>query len=357
MPKAAVTASPSTPIPFLASRLKRKSFTYDADAHIQGDVAIAEQLVIGGDLLVDGDLEAEEVFCLGKLTVTGDIRVESLYVGQALDCGGNIWVSHLLKSGCSAEWMARLLELDHSKKLAAGDNFVHLLAHPAIIARNAHTHLFGGNGDIQALGFLACDVLDCHGNVQLDDTLEVGEVQYIGGHLSARAITVESDCNCQGELYSETDIQVEGSLFAAIVHCEGNLAAGSIHSQGNINAWGSIRAIGEISSVRGEIHSGRWIATKATLYAAKYIKAGESIVAEKEITCGKDYGILAGTAFPRSRWDQHGIVSSKLKPRLILSGKFVENVKLKQIDALEKKRDWELDWEIPRRLEREAEEA
>mgnify|MGYP000004573034 FL=1 len=32
---------------------------------------------------------------------------------------------------------------------------------------------------------------------------------------------------------------------------------------------------------------------------------------------------------------------------------FVEDKKLKHIDALEKKRDWELDWEVPRRLQRD----
>ena len=39
--------------------------------------------------------------------------------------------------------------------------------------RDAHRVSFGGYGDVQVLG-LACDVLDCHGNLQLDDVLDVG---------------------------------------------------------------------------------------------------------------------------------------------------------------------------------------
>lgn len=351
--KKPVLAALDLPAPVQTTRLKRKQFSSTGDVHIQGDAVIATQFIVGGDCLIDGDLEAEEVFCLGKLTVTGDIRVQSLYVGHALDAGGNIDVEYLIKTGCSADWMARMLELDQRKPAADGSSYMDILVHPAILARYDHQDAFGGFGDIQALGYVACADLDCHGNVQLDDVLEVGEIQFVGGHLSAAAIHVAGDCNCQGELFSETDIQVEGALFAANLICQGNLDVASIHSQGDISNWGYLRATGEISSLRGEIHSGRWIATKGSIYAAKYIKSGESIVAEKGISCGADYGILAATSLPRSRWATHGFVSAVSKPRLLLSGQFVEGKKLKHIDALEKKRETELDWEVPRRLKRE----
>lgn len=345
--------SPASPLPFLSKKLKRKQFASLGDAHIQGDLLITNQVRVGGDLLVDGNLEAEEVFCLGKLTVTGDIRVQSLYVGQALDCAGDIEVEFLLKTGCAAEWMARLLELDQAKPAKDGSSYLDKLVHPAILKRDAHHETFGGFGDIQVLGYLSCDVLDSHGSVQLDDVLDVGEVQYVGGHLSAIAITADGDVNVKGEVFSETDIDVKCGLFAGELICQGNLAVGSVHSHGDISAWGTIRATGQITSLNGEIHSGRWIATKATLYAAKYIKAGEAIVAEKGITCGADYGILAATTLKRSLWEVRGYVSAPTKPKFLLSGKFVEEKKLKHIDALEKKRDWELDWEVPRRLQRD----
>lgn len=343
----------TAPEPFLSKKLKRKQFASTGDAHIQGDLVITHQVVVGGDLLVDGNLEAEEVFCLGKLTVTGDIRVQSLYVGQALDCAGDIDVEFLIKTGCSAEWMLRLLELDQGKPAKDGSAFMDKLVHPAILKRDAHHETFGGFGDIQVLGYLSCDVLDCHGTVQLDDVLDVGEVQYVGGHLSAIAITADGDVNVKGEVFSETDIQVDGGLFAGELICQGNLSVGSVHSHGDISAWGTIRATGQITSLNGEIHSGRWIATKGTVYAAKYIKAGEAVVAEKGITCGADYGILAATTLKRSLWETRGYISATSKPRYILSGLFVEGKKLKHIDAMEKKRDWELDWEVPRRLQRE----
>ncbi len=139
-----------------------------------------------------------------------------MYVGQALDCGGDISVEFLLKTGCGAAWMARVLELDQAKPSKDGVPFLDKLVHPAILQRNDHQQAFGGYGDIQALGFLACDiVLDCHGDVQLDDVFDVVEVQYIGGHLSALAIEVAGDCNCKGDVFSETDISMSGSLFAA----------------------------------------------------------------------------------------------------------------------------------------------
>lgn len=340
----------SLPEAFLSKKLKRKQFASNGDVHIQGDLIIATQVLVGGDLLVDGDLEAEEIFCLGKLTVTGDIRVQSLYVGQALDCAGNIEVEFMLKTGCNLEWMARMLELDLTKSNKQGVSALDQFVHPAILKRDAHQATFGGYGDIQVLGYLSCDVLDCHGSVQLDNVLDMGEVQYVGGHLSAIAIEVDGDVNVKGEVFSETDITVNGGLYAGNVVCQGNLQVESICCHGDISTWGSIRATGQISSLNGEIHSGRWIATKTTIYAAKYIKAGEAVVGEKGISCGADYGILAATTLKRSLWETRGFVSAPTKPKGLLSGKFVEGKKLKQIDALEKKRDWELDWEVPRRL-------
>ena len=79
------------------------------------------------------------------------------------------------------------------------------------------------------------------------------------------------------------------------------------------------------------------------------------MVAEKGISCGNDYGILAGTTLRRSFWASMAFVSAPTKPKHILSGLFVAEKKLKHIDAMEKKRTSELDWEIPRRLKLEAE--
>lgn len=343
----------SSPPPFQSKKLQRKQFLTTGDAHIQGNLHIKTQVLVGGDLLVDGDLDAEEVFCLGKLTVTGDIRVQSLYIGHALDCAGDIDVEFMIKTGCSAEWMARMLGLDQTTSAKNGGAYLDQLVHPAIAKRDAHHEDFGGYGDIQVLGYLACDVLDCHGSVQLDDVLDVSEVQYVGGHLSTIAMTVDGDVNVKGAIFSETDIAVTGGLFAGSVMCQGNLNVGAVCCHGDISTWGTIRATGQISSLNGEIHSGRWIASKTTIYAAKYIKAGESVLAEKGITCGADYGILAGTSLKRSLWPTLAFVSAPTKPRLLLSGAFVEGKKLKHIDALEKKRDWECDWEVPRRLKRE----
>lgn len=350
------------PAPLQAKKLKKKKFSSTGDVHILGDVEIASLLVIGGDLLVDGDLSAEEVFCLGKLTVTGNIRVHSLYIGQALDVGGDIEVQHLLKTGCNAEWMARMLELDISKSGKFKDNFLDDLVHPLILKRSQQQMLaanvggLAGVGDIQALGFLACDVLDCQGDVQIDFVLEANEVQYVGGHLGASAVFVASDCHVKGELFSESDIRIGGDAFAGAVICQGNLSVASICAQANMSAWGTIRATGEISSLNGEIVSGRWIATRSSIFAARYLKAGEAIVAEKGITVGDDFAVMAGLALRRSKWATLGFVGAPKRPVHLLSGQFDAKKTRKHLDALEKKRDSELDWEIERRLKAELEE-
>lgn len=348
------------PAPFLAASLKRKKFSCNGDAYISGDVSVATVMVVGGDLLVDGDLEAEEIFCLGKLTVSGHIRVQSLYVGDALDACGDIDVAFLLKTGCSAEWMARLLELDQASTESAPASFLDKLVHPMILQRKLAQHdteNFARQGSIHGLGALRCDVLDCHGDVQLDHALEANEVQYVGGHLTADTIYVQGDSHVKGELMSAGDITITGTGFAGEVICQGNLIVGSICSQADINAWGVIRADGEISSLQGEIVSGRWIATKATLYAAKYIKASEAIVAEQGINCGEDYGILAATNLRRSRWASQGFVGAPEMPAHLLSGTYSATKKRRHLDALEKKREVEFDWEVERRLKAQMEEG
>lgn len=356
------------PAPFVARSLRRQQFSCVGDAHIDGDLSVATVLVVGGDLLVDGDLEAEEIFCLGKLTVRGQIRAQSLYVGDALDAGGDIEVEFLLKTACSAEWMARMLESESGAELESKSDqaankkapaaFLDKLVHPLILQRqltqNSHQN-FARIGSIHGLGSLQCDVLDCQGDVQLDYDLDANEVLYVGGHLSADVIHVQGDCHVKGELMSTGDITISGTGFAGEVVCQGNLMVGSICSQADISAWGLIRADGEISSLQGEIASGRWIATKATIYAAKYIKAAEAIVAEKGLSCGEDYGILAATNVRRSRWKHEGFVAAPTMPAHLLSGAYSLTKKRRHLDALEKKREVELEWEIERRLNAQIE--
>lgn len=348
------------PTPFLARSLHRQQFSCIGDAHVEGNVSVATVMVVGGDLLVDGDLEAEEIFCLGKLTVSGQIRAQSLYVGDALDAGGDIEVEFLLKTACSAEWMARMLELesDQAASEKAPASFLDKLVHPLILQRKLTQNSSGNfarSGSIHGLGSLQCDVLDCHGDVQLDHDLDANEVLYVGGHLSADAVHVQGDCHVKGELMSAGDITITGTGFAGEVMCQGNLLVGSICSQADISAWGLIRADGEISSLQGEIASGRWIATKATIYAAKYIKAAEAIVAEKGLSCGDDYGILAATNLRRSRWKREGFVGAPAMPAHLLSGVYSLTKKRRHLDALEKKREVELDWEVERRLKGQIE--
>lgn len=325
------------PQAFSTNRIKRKRFAYDGDVHVSGDVQLGEQLIVGGDLLIDGDLIAEEVYCLGKLTVTGNVQVQSLYVGQALDVAGDIQVEFLLKTACNAEWMARLLEMDAAKH---GDNYLDKLVHPKILERNQKAEYLHGLGDIQCMGELRCGDIDCQGDLLVDGMLFANEIIYVGGHLNCAELVVQLDCNCQGEVYSEGDIHTGGDLFASFILAQGNLSAKGLASQSDIRGFGFIRVEGDISSLHGEIQVERWLGAAGNIYAAHYIKAGEAVVAGKQLQVGADYGILAGQSLPRSKWDSLGFISAANKPtsKLILSGQFVEAKKLRHLDALEKKR-------------------
>lgn len=328
----------AVPAPFLAARLKRKNFSYTGDVHIQGDARLEGQLVVGGDLLVDGNLQAEEVFCLGKLTVTGDIVVQSLYVGHALDGGGDIEVAHMLKTGCRAEWMARLLEFDQ-RKITDGSSYIDKLVDPALLKLRGEMHDFGEFGSIQALGFVSCDALDAHGSVMLDGVLEAGEVQFAGGTLAVHALQVDGDCNCRGEVFSATDIAVGGALIGATVACPGNLAAGSVEAESDLDIGGTLTARANVLCRHGEIRAGRWIAAGGSVQAGQYIKAGEAVIGEAGVAGGSAYGVLAGLALARTHWAELGFVSAPKRPRALLSGEFVAGKKCKAIAALEKKRE------------------
>lgn len=325
------------PAAFSANRIKRKRFAYEGDVHISGAAHVTEQLIVGGDLLIDGDLIAEEVYCLGKLTVTGNVQVQSLYVGQALDVAGDIQVEYLLKTACNAEWMARLLELDAEKH---GDHYLDKLVHPKILERNQKAEYLHGLGDIQCMGELRCGDIDCQGDLLVDGMVFANEIIYVGGHLNCAELVVELDCNCQGEIYSEGDIHCGGDLFAGFLLAQGNLTAKGLASQSDIRSLGFVRVEGDISSLHGEIQVERWLAAAGNIYAAHYIKAGEAVVAGKQLQVGADYGILAGMNLPRSKWETLGFISAsnKLTSKLLLSGQFVEGKKLRHLDALEKKR-------------------
>jgi hypothetical protein len=52
----------------LANKLRGSNFIHRHHVRIAGDVKVGNLLIIGGNLTVDGDLQAAKIYCFGSLT-------------------------------------------------------------------------------------------------------------------------------------------------------------------------------------------------------------------------------------------------------------------------------------------------
>jgi predicted acyltransferase (DUF342 family) len=345
-----------SPVAYEAKRLRRKNFKYAADVHIHGDVAIEGKLVVGGNLVVEGSLKAGEIYCFGRITVKKDVFASNLSVGVGIDAGGNIGITYVLETGCDIERIYY-----RSSSFAAKDfdeTDVNKLVHPVLIddLENERS-IWSGVPAVTTGGYLSCDILDAHGGIEVGDELDVGEVRNINGYVWAGCISVEGDMEVFGSISSDGDISVGGELSTpGDISCAGNIVyAGSIDADQGIGVRGYILTYGDITSSK-DIQAGRWVAASGKIKTENYIKVGECIVAKGGIHAGKDYGIFAGMCFPRSEWPRYGYVSSPIKPRNIVAGKYIAGKSVKYVEAQEEKRKWEYDWEAVRRMQRELRE-
>ncbi len=160
-------------------------------------------------------------------------------------------------------------------------------------------NLATNDGDISVGGGL-----EVFGSVAADGSIHVGQWIKVGDSLSAGG-----DVSCNG------NCNVRNSVTSV---------CGDLLTLGYLTAGGDVRA-------GGNIQAGRWIGVGGQLHAGAFIKAGECVVGEQGIVAGADYGILAGLCIPRSEWDQRGYVSSKKRPRNIISGHFVAGVNIDKL--------------------------
>jgi len=333
--------STTRPAEFVAQRMKRKHFTHTANVHIHGDVKIEERLVVGGNLVVDGNLTAHEIYCVGKITVKGDVNFTQAYVGIAIHAGGSI--SGIgLNVGFDAEHIATMMGLEVSFEDDDDTYYLDHLVHPDIASELDYErqNRMGESVVIAGKFFDLCDIEVNSGDIEVGGYFNVDTANILIGNLLAQSIYVDDDLFVGGSVDSSSDITVQGEIHSSHILCIGNIDAGSIKCDGSIDAVGFIQATGDIVADE-DIQTRRWIATSGKIQAIKFIKASECVVADKGIRAGNDYGVLAGVGLPRSQWLESGFISAPVKPRNILTGRFILGKTAESIREKEADRDCE----------------
>jgi len=301
----------------VAKLLEGGSFSYIADVHITGNISLRRTLVVGGNLVVDGNLKAGKIYCLGEISVKGNVKAESVFAGVAIHAGGSISAS-FIRTGCSISQVASLFGIGSDPI-----DYIDRLVHGGLIDDLEFEQRKRSPGELPSVTAgknLTCDQIHAHSDVEVGGEFDVRIAEI--GHLDAEYINVNENMFSCGCIESRTDIMALGDLFASGISCLGNLTShGEIRAQSWIVARGYIVAADV--SAEESIETRRWIAASGNIRSGGFIKAGESIVATNGITAGNDYGILAGLSTPRSKWSTSGYISAPNKPRNILTGKFV----------------------------------
>jgi predicted acyltransferase (DUF342 family) len=306
------------PATYKRERLKRKAFSYFGNVHIRGDVTIEDKLVVGGNLIVEGNLNAGSVYCVGRISVQGNIKGGECFIGKSILSGGSIDLCHL-ETDCDSEYIASWIGLEDD--FEAGISAVDKLVHP-IIADDLEFELEFSGTSVKAGNFLDCFGLETQGDVEVGEWFDC-DVARIGGHLYAANIYLEDDLWVSGLVLSQNNLTCD-SLFAGEVRCNGDLECGSIQVHGgDISVLGTILTSDRIVAT-GNIQAGKWIAAGGEIKCGAYVKAGEFVVSDEGILAGDDYGIFAGLCLSRSQWLERGYVSAPKKPRNVLTGRFVE---------------------------------
>lgn len=309
------------PINFERKRLKRKTFSYLGHVHIHGDVKIEEELVVGGNLIIDGNLDAGTIYCVGRIKVGGNVSGGTCYVGISIHSDGYIVLAHL-KTGLDTQHIADLIGLEDDDTDDTDLSAIDKLVDSEILQGIDLEREFWSNPAVKAGKFLDCYGLEAHGDVEVTDWFDC-DTSEIAGSLYAANIYLEGDLWVSGLVHSQRHLTCD-SVFASEIICNGNLECDSIQVDGSdLTVLGSILTSGSIH-VAKNIQAGKWIAVGGGIRCGAYVKAGEFVVSDKEISTGNDYGICAALCLPRPQWSDQGYVSAPKKPHNILTGKFVE---------------------------------
>ena len=317
----------SGPSPYMAKSLSGKSFAYPADVHIQGDINLDGQLIVGGDLVVDGNLTATEILCFGSITVKGNIDASTLCVGFSVTAGGAIDVGQITNGFTPESFPSRIesivFEIDTSV-----DDWQNEFVHPAVAEEQEEKWDSEGSYPepaVQSGGNITCFGIEVWGYVDVGGYIDA-DIAVIHGSLNAREVIAQEELRVDGAIDTSGNILGDEIVAASGITCNGRCHATELTIEdGDILVREHLSVDSDLL-VRGNIQAGKGIAVGGRIKSEKFIKAGEFIVGEGGIQTGEDYGIFAGLCLPRSRWQSGGYVSSKRRPRNILTGKFVAGI-------------------------------
>lgn len=271
------------------------------------------KLIVGGNLVVEGDLKAREIYCLGSIRVAGNINAQTIVVGSAVHAGGVIVTANLVTGESVSEIAQRLGYAD------APIDYIDVLVDECTLENLETCGTTELDIAVKATG-LRCDSISCHACIEVDGDFVAENATFT--HLVAGDVHVSESLSACSSVESRKDI-----FLGQGVQCGRLYSAGDLHADGGLEGIESVTARGHAfvdgNMDVGELEVGRWIACTGSVTCNRYLNAGMQIVANGAIAAGRDYGILAGLAVPRSQWPIKGFISSPSRPKNILTGKYV----------------------------------
>lgn len=270
-------------------------------------------MVVGGNLVVEDDLKAREIYCLGSIRVAGNITTETIVVGGSIHAVGSIVASNLVTGEPTAEIAKRLgygeVPIDYIDRLADENTLEELERCQPTEFDTALT-----------AASLRCDSVRCRACIEVDGDFVAENATFI--HLVAGDVHVSESLTACSSVESRQDIYIGQDA-----QCGELFSTGNIHADGGLDRVESVIARGHVyvdgNMDVGELEVGRWVACTGSITCDRYLNVGMQIVANGAIAAGRDYGILAGLAVSRTHWPTKGFISSPSRPKNILAGKYV----------------------------------
>jgi len=289
------------------------SCAYLSHVHVAGNVSLQRKLVVGGNLVVEGNLKAREIYCLGSISVTGNISAENIVVGRTVHAGGSIVATNLV-TGESTDKIAKRLGYNE-----APIDYIDCLVDESTLHNLGTCESPEADISVKATS-LRCDSICSHACIEVDGDFVAENAMFT--HLVAGDVYVSESLSACSSVESGQDIYIGKGAQCGTLYSTRNLHAdSSLERIESITVRGHAFVDGDTHV--GELEVGHWIACTGNITCDRYINAGMQIVANGAITAGQDYGVLAGLAVPRSQWPIKGFISSPSKPKNILTGKYV----------------------------------
>lgn len=311
----------------LIQSLKRKNFQFGGNVVVEGDVDIADTLVVAGDLHVKGSCRVKNLYCLGHVTIQGGLRFGAIRLLGVLTCESDASGDSLVATD-DAKVVAG--DLKRTPSLQCILDFHSRREVQSLFVRENNAYP-GGDGSIVKIA----DDLTVN-RTDIDGALDVGgdfvfKDAVVQGCISAGGSVIGNNLEMTGTATIARSVNVRKRLFSwCDLSCGWTCHGGDIEVHGDLEANHAITASGNLVST-GHVKSDNRIQVRGALIAGKSIQSASSVFAGQNITAGKDYGIYAGLAVPRSLHHAHGYIACPSKPRRIRTGEHVTDQAFKKL--------------------------